>query len=74
MHISVAESWAEQLVSWGSIVKPTLRLLELLISQVFSYHVWRERNARIHNQGSLGPIKLLENIIMDSKTKLASSD
>ncbi|XP_074342333.1 uncharacterized protein LOC141679853 [Apium graveolens] len=47
--------------------------LALCVSQIFCYHIWRERNARLHGMGIFGPRKLLEGIKKDFIARLDSS-
>lgn len=46
-------------------VAPRHRDLALLAAQVFTYDIWRERNARLQSSGAFGPAKLLQGIIVD---------
>lgn len=68
-----AFSWQELLHSWLNTQDSTLRHLALLSLQVATYHLWRERNCRVHNKGILFPSKLLTEILVDIKTRLSSS-
>ncbi|XP_074342409.1 uncharacterized protein LOC141679953 [Apium graveolens] len=45
----------------------------LCYAQIFCYHIWRERNARAHDSGVLGPRNLLKGINRDAYAKLQSS-
>lgn len=49
------------------------RRVVLLLIQIFTYFIWRERNARKHNTGVLRPEKLLEGIIVDTRSRLVTS-
>lgn len=64
-----AITWTDLMIAWGRIEDTVRRHLMLLIAQIFSYHIWRERNARAHEKGCFGPLKLLDGIIADVKTK-----
>lgn len=44
----------------------------LLAMQIYAYHIWRERNARLHNKGIFGPGKLLHGIKLDLHSRLAT--
>lgn len=68
-----ANTWEDLLTAWGSIMQPTRKCLALLTAQVFAYHIWRERNARSHDRSCFGPRKLLADIVLDIKVRLASS-
>lgn len=66
-------TWLDCLQEWGSNTDTLTRVIALVTIQIFVYHIWRERNARLHNKGIFGPLKLLSGIIRDIKTKLSSS-
>ncbi|KAL8124039.1 hypothetical protein AgCh_011884 [Apium graveolens] len=51
MHITRTQgTWLDLLTSWGLISNTAHRLLTLLSLQDFCYHIWRERNARAHEE------------------------
>lgn len=62
---SVGNAWLDVLTSWGEITNVGYRSLALTALEVFAYHVWRERNSRLHNKGVLSPNKLLMGILVD---------
>lgn len=49
------------------------RDVPLCYTQVYCYHIWRERNARAHNLGVFGPAKLLHEISKDIRARLHGS-
>lgn len=67
-------NWLELLHFWGSISHHGHRNLALLAGQVFSYHIWRECNARLHNKGILGPSKIILVICIDVKARIVTLD
>lgn len=67
------ENWMTTLTAWGNVSAPHHRCLGFLAIQVFCYHIWRERNARLHDKGSFGPRKLLEGILLDIRTRIINS-
>lgn len=67
------QTWLHLLQNWLLTPELTLRLLALLVAQIFSYHIWRERNGRAHNRAVTTPMRLLQGIWRDFKAKLSSS-
>ncbi|XP_063935557.1 uncharacterized protein LOC135147075 [Daucus carota subsp. sativus] len=65
--------WKDWIMSILAISDLPQRQVLLLYLQVFAYHMWRERNARLHGGGSFGPRKLLEGIMVDIRGRAASS-
>lgn len=65
-----AISWADLMEVLLTILDEVKRQVALLSIQVFSYHIWRERNARSHNKGIFHPMKLLAGIRVDIKSRL----
>lgn len=70
----VGSTWKEFLISLGNISDQTLRSIALLTAQIFTYHLWRERNARLHDRGVSGPKGIIHTIMVDLKTKLLNTD
>ncbi|KAK1355690.1 hypothetical protein POM88_048946 [Heracleum sosnowskyi] len=68
-----ATTWVDLLNEWGNSADSARNQLALLVLQVFSYHLWRERNARAHGKACFAPSKLFDGIVLDVKTKLSSS-
>ena len=66
-------TWMELLMKWLSITDTATRCIALLALQVFTYHIWRERNYRLHEGGLFNPDKLLDGILNDIKTRASSS-
>ncbi|KAK1364951.1 hypothetical protein POM88_040512 [Heracleum sosnowskyi] len=66
-------TWLGLLNAWGGIDNALHKYLLLLLAQVFCYHIWKERNARFHNNGCRGLHNLLEGIVTDVKLKLCNS-
>lgn len=67
-------------LSWSDLVVQVLRITDvaqreviLLYLQTFAYHMWRERNARLHGGGSFHPAKLLTGILVDIRSRASSS-
>ncbi|KAK1357024.1 hypothetical protein POM88_050280 [Heracleum sosnowskyi] len=60
LNISVPSTWLDLITNWGSHPSLGHHGIALLTAQVFSYHIWRERNARLHNKGCFGPLKIIE--------------
>ncbi|KAK1365079.1 hypothetical protein POM88_040640 [Heracleum sosnowskyi] len=60
-----ARSWIDLMLDLCTIPDPISKALALLVAQVYCYHLWRERNARAHGKGCLGPRKLFDGIIID---------
>lgn len=56
------QSWSSFLLDIAHTQDPIQRTIALLAMQTFAYHVWRERNARAHNNGIFSPNKLLNMI------------
>ncbi|XP_074338031.1 uncharacterized protein LOC141674945 [Apium graveolens] len=66
-------SWVEFLVSLTELKDKKKGTIALWYAQVYCYHIWRERNARVHDKGIFGPSKLLQGIVLDVKTRLSAS-
>ncbi|XP_063936141.1 uncharacterized protein LOC135147211 [Daucus carota subsp. sativus] len=65
--------WKGWVLYFLAIADAPQRQILLLYLQVFSYHLWRERNARLHGGGSFGPRKLLTGIMVDMRGRAAAS-
>lgn len=66
-------TWNMLLAAWGSVDNQVHKSMLLLSAQVFSYHIWRERNARLHGKRCLDPNLLLAGIVIDIKARLSHS-
>ncbi|KAK1394809.1 hypothetical protein POM88_013865 [Heracleum sosnowskyi] len=73
LHLSVPSTWMNLITNWGAHPSEGHRGIALLTTQVFAYHIWRERTVRLHNKGCFGPSKIIDGILVDVKTRLASS-
>ncbi|XP_074323580.1 uncharacterized protein LOC141660493 [Apium graveolens] len=69
----VSDSWLGFLTCLDDLHDKPKSTVALCYAQIFCYHVWRERNARAHDSGVLGPRKLLKGINRDAYAKLQSS-
>ncbi|XP_074346732.1 uncharacterized protein LOC141685538 [Apium graveolens] len=69
----VGDSWISFLIYLADLPDKHKSIVALCYAQIFCYHVWRERNARAHNSGILGPRKLLKGINKDVYARLQSS-
>ena len=65
--------WKDWIMLTLAIADIPQRQILLLYFQTFAYHLWRERNARLHGGGSFGPRKLLDGIMVDIRGRAASS-
>ena len=69
----MAATWTELLQQLYVIPILGRRLLDFLTVNIFTYHIWRERNRRDHDRGCFRPLKLQNDILLDIKTRLSSS-
>ncbi|KAL8124713.1 hypothetical protein AgCh_012388 [Apium graveolens] len=69
----VGESWLVFLTYLADLHNKPKSTVALCYAQIFCYHIWRERNARAHDSGVLGPRNLLKGINRDAYAKLQSS-
>lgn len=69
----LTDTWNTLLLSWSTCPDIIQRHLFLLIAQTFYCLIWRERNARMHGKGCFGPRRLINSIVLDVKSRLASS-
>lgn len=58
-------SLLDLLSAWGTNPNSLHKHILLLMAQVFCYQLWRERNARRHGKGIVGPYLVLDGIITD---------
>lgn len=75
-HLSIlvhGDSWLDFLQVLLHLPDKHKGVVALCCAQVFCYHIWRERNSRMHDKGVFGPSKLLLGICMDVKARLHSS-
>ncbi|XP_074368946.1 uncharacterized protein LOC141708972 [Apium graveolens] len=70
----VGDSWVSFLITLAELPDKPKSTVALCFAQIFCYHVWRERNARAHDSGVLGPNKLLNEINKDVCARLHSSN
>ncbi|XP_074378194.1 uncharacterized protein LOC141719720 [Apium graveolens] len=74
VHTSIrGNSWLNLLDHWGSIIHPGHHTIVLLVGQVFAYHIWRERNSRMHNKRAFGPSKIVTAICVDVRARICKS-
>lgn len=73
LQLPLTYSW-DMLIQWGSLLKrKSLRnLISKLTWQACIYHIWLERNARIHVNNSSSFEALCEKIRLDIRFKLMS--
>lgn len=67
-------NWVAVLHSLGGISDHMLRNVSLLAAQIYSYHMWRNRNASLHGKASSGPTNLIKGIMIDLKSKLCNTE
>lgn len=70
----VGANWVEVILSLGNISNHIHRDIALLTVQTFAYHIWRERNSRLHDKGALGPNRIIQSIMVDIKAKLHNTE
>ncbi|XP_074378061.1 uncharacterized protein LOC141719583 [Apium graveolens] len=69
----VGNTWIDLLQHLSALEDKLRGVLGLCLLQIFCYHLWRERNARAHNSGILGPSKLMDCITRDFIARLHGS-
>lgn len=66
-------SWQELVVLLLNMTDRGKAKVAVMAAQIFAYHIWRERNVRLHNKGILNPRKLIGGILEDLQARLHSS-
>lgn len=66
-------SWVDFLLVISNMADNSKSLVARCTAQVFCYHIWRERNARLRDRGIFGPTKLLRGILEDIFARLHAS-
>lgn len=73
LSVDLTHTWAQLVTSSLDLPDYVQRQLVLLFIQIFAYHIWRERNARIHGKGIFSPRKLLDGIMVDLHARVHTS-
>lgn len=74
LHIPIkGTNWINLLAISEGMPSMDVKVLLVPSLNIFAYHVWRERNFRLHDKGVLGPKALLDAIILVLKCRLSSS-
>ena len=74
IHVDFSQPWHVLITIIAQITDVAKRQVALLALQIYAYRIWRERNARAHNNKNFfHPDKLLYAIKMDLHSRLASS-
>lgn len=73
MRLDYDQTWASFVTFLSQIRDAEQRFVALLAVQIFTYHLWRERNARAHDNGLFRPLQLLARIKVDLRARLSST-
>lgn len=64
-------NWLDFLLQLLAVQYKRKRTVALLADQVMIYHIWKERNKRIHNGKITCPTELLQHIMVDTRARIS---
>ncbi|KAK1366104.1 hypothetical protein POM88_041665 [Heracleum sosnowskyi] len=73
VHANFNQTWTSFLLDIDRLHDKVQKTIALLAIQIYTCHLWRERNTKAHDNGISRPSRLLQGIKMDLRARLASS-
>lgn len=73
LNVDFSAPWSSFLLQLVGLRDRKKRHIALLASQIFIYYIWRERNTRNHNGELSSPDKILADIMINLRARLAST-
>ena len=73
INVGLRRGWSDFLILLQNVTDKHKKKISYIAAQVYVYHIWKERNRRMHNGKVSNPHKVLKEIMSDLRSRLNSS-